>query len=174
MAIRSRALRGALAISLALVFTLSVALSRAPSAHAYGRLAQWQIGLSFNCNNVALCDSQLGGFWGWAEFDSDNTADAQLTGCQHFKGGGPAGAQHFSSDVTGWHVESGDFFIDNEWVTVTGHTGGPPVTVYDPTPPYPFDTGIPAAAGHYSTRTLMGMQAPPGTNFEIQVVQLNH
>lgn len=175
MAVRSRALQGALAMSLALVVVFAVGIARAPSAHAYGRLAQWQIGLSFNCNNVAYCGQQLGGFWGWAEFDSDNTADAQLTDCQHFQGGGPAGAQHFSSDVTGWFVgANGDFFIEHEVVTFTGGTGGPPVTVTDPTPPYPFDTGIPAAAGHYSARTLFGMQAPPGTNFEIQVVQLNH
>ena len=76
-------------------------IAQAPAAHAYGRLAQYQVGLSFNCNNTTYCGSQLGGFWGWAEFDSDNTADAQLTGCQHFKGGGAAGAQHFSSDAQG-------------------------------------------------------------------------
>ena len=175
MSIRSRALKGALALLLALAVIVSVAMAHASTAHAYGRLAQWQIGLSFNCDNVALCGSTLGGFWGWVEFDSDNTADAQLTGCQHFQGGGPAGAQHFSSNVTGWYVgTNGDFFIENELVTYTGHTGGAPVTAYDPTPPYPSDTGIPAAAGHYSAQTLFHMQAPPGTNFEIQVVQLNH
>lgn len=175
MRVKSRALRGALATSVALLVIFSVAVAHAPKAHAYGRLAQWQIGLSFNCNNVAYCGSQLGGFWGWAEFDSDNTADAQLTGCSHFQGGGAAGAQHMSSNATGWFIgANGDFFITNEWVTYTGRSGGPPVTVYDPTPPYPFDTGIPAVAGHFSAMTLYGMQAPPGTNFEIQVVQLNH
>jgi hypothetical protein len=62
---------------------------------------------------------------------------------------------------------------ENEWVTYTGHTGGSPVTVYDPSPPYPSDTGIPAQPGHYSAQTLFGMKAPPGTNFEIQVVALH-
>ncbi len=174
MGISSRALRGALAAALALALAVSVSTAAAPTAHAYGRLAQYQIALSFNCNNVALCGQSLGGFWGWAEFDSDNTADAQLTGCQHFQGGGAAGAQHFSSDAQGWFIgANGDFFISNELVTYTGHTGGAPVTLFDPTPPYPSDTGIPAAPGHYSAQTLYGMQAPPGTNFEIQVVQLH-
>lgn len=169
-----RVLRAALALALALTLAVSVSAGSASTAHAYGRLAQYQIGLSFNCNNVALCGSSLGGFWGWAELDSDNTGDAQLTGCQHFQGGGAAGAQHFSSDVQGWFIGSnGDFFIVNELVTFTGRGGGPPVTVFDPTPPYPSDTGIPAAPGHYSAQTLFGMQAPPGTNFEIQVVKLH-
>src|SRR5258707_12350253 len=99
MRISSRALVGALAISLALVLVFSVSFSRAPSARAYGQLAQWQFGLSFNCNNVAICGANgLGGFGGWAEFDSDNTADAQVTGCGHLQGGPAGGAQHMSVD----------------------------------------------------------------------------
>lgn len=178
MRISSRARRGALALALALVVAGSVGLSRAPTAHAYGRLAQWQVGLSFNCNNASICGTDgLGGFWGWAEFDSDFTADAELTGCQHFQGGPAGGAQHMSTSVDApfiWFVgANGDFFLTGETDTITGKGIGAPVTqtiAYDP--PY-FDTGIPAHAGHYSARTLLGMQAPPGTNFEIQVVQLN-
>lgn len=173
MGIPMRALRCALAASLALALLLSISVASAPSAHAYGRLAVYQIGMSFNCNNTTYCGSSLGGFWGWAEFDSDNTADAQLTACQHFQGGGAAGAQHFSSNVSGWYIGgNGDFFIQSELVTFTGRSGGPPVTVFDPTPPYPSDTGISATPGHYSYRTLFGMSAPPGTNFEVQVVKL--
>jgi hypothetical protein len=52
----------------------------ASSAGAYGGGAShdtWQIGLSFNCNNPSYPDCQnpetglpeLGGFWGWVEFD---------------------------------------------------------------------------------------------------------
>jgi hypothetical protein len=144
-----------------------------PPAHAYGRAAQWQIGLSFNCNNPSICGSQLGGFWGWAEFDGDNTADAQLTDCGHLKGGPAAGAQHFSADVHSWTIEPGSagpktFFVTSETDTITGRHGGPPIVIDIPSEN--MDTGIPAAAGHYSSRTLYGMQAPPGTNFEIQVV----
>src|SRR5258708_20157942 len=97
MRISSRALVGALAISLALVVVFSVSFSRAPSARAYGQLAQWQIGLSFNCNNVAICGANgLGGFWGWAEFDSHNTPDAQVTGCGHLQRRPPRAAHHIS------------------------------------------------------------------------------
>ena len=172
MPIRSRALKGALAISLALAFVFAVGVMRAPRAHAYGPLALWQVGLSFNCDNPALCSS-LGGFWGWAEFDSDATADAQLTGCEHLQGGRAGGASHFSDNAT-WTTVPGqpDFFLTSEMITFTGRTGGPPVTITIPSES--FDTGIPASAGHFSAQTLFGMQAPPGTNFEIQVTQLNH
>jgi hypothetical protein len=147
-----------------------------PPAHAYGSAALWQIGLSFNCNNHSLCGSQLGGFWGWAEFDSDNTADAQLTGCSHMQGGPAAGAQHFSADVHSWTIAPGSagpatFFVTSETDTITGRQGGPPVVIDIPSE-Y-MDTGVPAVAGHFSSRTLFGMQAPPGTNFEIQVAKLH-
>ncbi len=78
-----------------------------------------------------------------------------------------------SVDATGWTIgPNGDFFLTGEIDTITGHTGGPPVTVVIPSEF--FDTGILAAPGHYSALTLFGMQGPPGTNFEIQVVRLNH
>ena len=173
MHIPSRALKGALVSLFVVAFVVSVALIRAPSTHAYGPLAQWQIALSFNCDNPTFCGSQLGGFWGWVEFDSDNSGDAEVTGCSHMQGGPLAGAQHVSIEITGWTIgANGDFFVTSEEDTFTGHTGGPPVTIVIPSEN--FDTGIPAAAGHFSSQTLFGMQAPPGTNFEIQVVQLNH
>ena len=168
-----------LALVVAVALALSIGFASAQPAHAYGRLAAWQVGLSFNCDNPTLCASQgLGGCWGWAEFDSDLTADAQLTGCQHFTGGPAGGAQHTSSDVSApfiWFVgPNGDFFLTGETDTITGKgVGGPTtVTIAYPAPTY-FDTGIPAQAGHYSARTLYGMQAPPGMNFEIQVTQLH-
>lgn len=148
-----------------------------PSAQAYGPNAVWQIALSFNCDNPAICQ-HLGGFWGWAEFDSDNTGDAQLTGCDHLLGGPAGGAQHFSSNATGWYIAPDPqtgmpvFWISNELVTFTGRNGGPPVTVYDPMPPYPSNTGIPAVAGHWNSMRLFGFQSPPGTSFQIQVVQI--
>jgi hypothetical protein len=163
------------ALPLLISTLLSWSVLTAPSASAYGRAAQWQIGLSFNCNNPAICGSQLGGFWGWAEFDSDNTADAQLTDCEHLQGGRAGGAHHFSADVHSWTIAPGSagpmtFFVTSETDTITGRTGGPPVVIDIPSE-Y-MDTGIPAVAGHYSSRTLFGMQAPPGANFEFQVVQL--
>jgi hypothetical protein len=172
MRIPSRALKGALVTALVVAFVFSIALTHTPSAHSYGSLAQWQIGLSFNCDNPTFC-SDLGGFWGWAEFDSDNSGDAEVAGCDHLQGGPAGGAQHISIEITGWTIGgNGDFFVTGEEDTITGHTGGPPITVIINSEN--FDTGVPAAAGHYSVQALFGMQAPPGTNFEIQVAQLNH
>jgi hypothetical protein len=161
-----------------------MALSHAPDAgHAYGPLAVYQVGFSENCNNPSFCGaSNLGGFWGWAEFDRDGTADAQLTDCSHLQGGGPAaGAQHYSVAVSalnqapGWDIgPNGDFFITNETDTFTGRSGGPPQTVFDAFPPYPSDTHIPAAPGHYNAARLLGFTAPPGVSIQIQVTQLSH
>jgi hypothetical protein len=115
-----------------------------------------------------------GGFWGWAQFNWDGTADAQLTFCFNSRNGGfGAGAQHFNADASGWTVgPNGDFFIAAETDTFTGHTGGPPVSAFDPNPPYPSDTGIPAAAGHYTAAQIFGFNPPPGVSIQIQVVKL--
>src|SRR6266545_3304506 len=53
----------------------------ASPARAYGNTAVWQLGVSVNCNNPDLCGEAAGGFWGWLEFDNDNTGDATLAGC---------------------------------------------------------------------------------------------
>ena len=147
-------------------------LVTATAAHAYGSKALYQIGLSANCDNPDICGSDgLGGFWGWAEFDSDNTADAQFAGCGHLQGGpggGGGGAGHLAIDATGWYIGSnGDFFVTSEVDTYTGH--GPPVKVVIESED--SDTGIPATPGHYSTEDLMGFTAP-GVSFQIQVVKI--
>ena len=65
------------------------------------------------------------------------------------------------------------FFVTSGTMTFTGTIPrGPPITV--PISPTPLDTGFPAAPGHFSSQTIFGLRAPPGTNFEIQVVQLTH
>ncbi len=163
----------------AAILVVAPALHRAPAAHAYGSTALWQIGMSFNCDNPSICGSQnLGGFWGWAEFDSGSTGDAQLTGCSHLQGSGPAaGAQHISVDVTGWTIKSGSagpltFFVTSEIDRITRSPSGPPVTMVIASEN--MDTGIPAVAGHYDSQTVFLLKAPPGTAFNIQVVQLNH
>ncbi len=164
-------IRTILALLSSSALALTVAGAGTVGAAAYGKAAQWQIGLSFNCNNPSICGSQLGGFWGWAEFDNDGTADAELVGCEHVQGGRAAGAFHFSVDVPagGWYIGSnGDFFVTSEVDTITGGTGGPPVVVTVASEN--MDTGIPAAPGHFSSQTLFGSAAPPGANFEIQVV----
>lgn len=163
--------RGIAALAAAALVAVSIA---AASGQAYGQRAVYQIGISFNCNNPSFCGPELGGFWGWAEFDNDNTGDAELTGCAHLAGGpggGGGGAGHFRSHITGWFIGSnGNFWIQSEVVTFTGH--GPPVTLVNPDPSYPFDTGIPATPGHYSTVDFFGFQPPPGVAFQVQVIKI--
>jgi hypothetical protein len=116
---------------------------------------------SMNCNNPSFCGPDLGGFWGWAVFNTDGTADAELTGCGHLAGGpggGGGGAQHFSADAESWFIgPNGNFWVDDETDTYVGD--GRPVTV---PVPGPQDTGIPAAPGHYNTSELLGFTPPPG------------
>jgi hypothetical protein len=171
------------AIPAALALALGPALASSSRA-AYGPTALYQIAFSFNCNNPSACGPNLGGFWGWAAVNSDGTADAQLTECSHFQGSGPAaGALHFAQHVAGtpqqpgWYIAPSPllgglpgFWIRNETDTFTGHTGGPPQTITIESEN--ADLGIPALPGHYKAQTLIGMIAPPGTNFEIQVTRI--
>ena len=92
---------------------LAISLVLAGAAGAYGGGSShdtWQITMSFNCNNGSFCGDDLGGFWGWVEFDrwSDGsiTGDAELTGCGHSVGGGGpgGGAGHSRVDATEVHI----------------------------------------------------------------------
>ena len=169
----------ATALAVAVVSVLSVQLltARGHTAHANGPVVLWRFAFSLKCNNPTVCGPTLSGASGSAEFDSDNTAVAQLTNSDHLQGGGPAsGAQHSSAQAS-WFIAPGitglpDFFIASETRTFTGRSGGPPVTVFDPFPPYPSDLGFPAVPGHYNVTSLFGFKAPPGFVFNIQVVQV--
>jgi hypothetical protein len=142
-------------------------------AHAYGGGARhdtWQAGVSFNCNNPDFCGTDLGGFWGWVEFDrwgdGSITGDGEFAGCGHTTGGGgpgQAGAGHISVDITAAHIGAGGaddppgvdvFYIDHNVVTTTfaGHS----VTVVDD-PEFMDDSGIPAVAGHYAFHPAAGV-----------------
>ena len=173
-----RRLLSASVLLLALASPLAMAAAVPTSAYASG--AVFKAAVSMNCDNPSFCGSQgLGGFWGSAQFNSDGTGSAQLTVSGHLQGGGPAdGAQHLASFVAnlngqpGWFVgPNGDIWVTNSTDTFTGRSGGPPVTIFDPFPPYPSDTGIPAAPGHYNTTQLLGLTLP-GVSFQIQVTQV--
>jgi hypothetical protein len=159
---------------MALIATAALAAGSASSAGAYGGGAShdtWQIGPSF-------CGNDLGGFWGWVEFDraadGSITGDAQLTGCGHSVGGGgpgSAGAGHADVDATSVRIgpsqpddpnyPSGQvFYVDSNVVKFTGR--GTPTTVTND-PDFLGDTGIPVEPGHYSFRPA------PGVSFELQV-----
>ena len=157
----------------ALAAAAALAAGFASSAGAYGGGAShdmWQVGLSFNCNNPSFCGDELGGFWGWAEFDrfSDGsiTGDAEFAGCGHTTGsGGPgsAGAGHESVDITAAHIGPGGpddppgvsvFYIDHN--VVTGTFQGQKQTLVDD-PEFLGDSGIVADAGHYSFHPAPGV-----------------
>jgi hypothetical protein len=145
----------------------------AAPASAYGGGAShdmWQVGLSFNCNNPDYCGPELGGFWGWVEFDRAGTTtwgDAALAGCGHTVGGGDpgtAGAGGVKIEILAWHLAPAGaedpnpggqiFYIDANEVTFTGH--GNPVTVVND-PEFLGDSGIPAEPGHYAFHPVAGV-----------------
>jgi hypothetical protein len=156
-----------------LVVTATIAFVGTTTASAdYGKLSQYQVTISENCNSVSLCGGQTGGFWGWYVFNSDGTGDAQLAGCGHTVGGvggpGGAGAGHESVDFT-WTTGPAtgllaspnglDFYITSDETTFTGADGG---TVSDANV---GDTGVPAYPGHYSA--TLG----PGTTVQVTVAR---
>lgn len=167
--------------------TMLTGLIAAPAAHAdYGGGAAknvWQLEVSFNCNNQALCGNIFGGTggaWIWGEFDQtvganpSNTGDAQMTFCFHAQGFG-GGAAHTSEDVSSWVVGSnGNFWItggtDTDrfrgqvdvhpiWGDVQPDPNNPtvPASLSDP-----VDIGIPALPGtfHFNTAEVWGVSAP--------------
>jgi hypothetical protein len=113
---------------------------------------------------------ELGGFWGWAEFDrfSDGsiTGDAEFAGSGHTTGGGgpgTAGAGHTSVDITAAHIGPGGpddppgvnvFYIDSNFVTSSfqGHM----VTMVND-PEFLGDSGIPSDAGNYAFHPAAGV-----------------
>ena len=162
---------------LILLACLVMAGGLSASAGAYGGGAghdTWQIGISGNCDSPSFCGDELGGFWGWVEFDrfADGTitGDAQQAFCFHTRGGGGAGAGHADVDITSAHIGTSQpddpnypggqvFYVDHNVTTFTGHVGG---TVTDD-PDFLGDSGIPVEPGHYS------FHPAPGVAFMINV-----
>ena len=168
-----RQLTGTLRRSILLAATSAIAavlaVGVASPAGAYGGGAShdtWQVGTSGNCNNPSFCGPDLGGFWGWVEFDrfadGSITGDAQLTGCGHFLGGGGGGAIHFVVDITSAHIGPAGpddpnpgglvFYVDSNVVNGVPNDPG-----------FLGDSGIPANPGHYS------FHPAPGVSDNIQV-----
>ena len=144
------------------------------SAKAYGgdgKMDVYQVGISFNCNNPSFCGSEnLGGFWGWGEFDYNpttgaHTGDAELTGCGH--NGQFSGASHTSIDVTNWWVapgSAGPNTIFTDEVDTSTFRGQTDVETFTNN-----DTGITAMPGHYSSSDIFGFATPPGVSAQLQV-----
>lgn len=177
-----------------IVSVLTAVLLAAPGARAdYGGGAAkntWQIELSINCNNAAICNQiqgGTGGEWVWGELDQTvganptYTGDAQMTFCAH--GGGFDGAGHTSEDVSSWMVgTNGDFwitggtdtdhfrgqvFVHPIWGDVQPDPNNPTVPA---SPSDPVDIGIPAVphSAHYTTTDIFGFSAP-GVSASVQV-----
>ena len=160
-----------------------------PPAEAVGNgsMNVWQAGFSYNCDvHSSSVDSpcynpdtqqvELGGFWGWAEFDQSgavHTGDVSAAGCGHllssqYPGAHPRGGAGSSRiSITHWTIDSvtGDFVITDG--TETDSVAGQPPVTYSISNEY-FDTGIPATPGHYSTQTLFGFTVPAAA-IQIQV-----
>jgi hypothetical protein len=130
----------------------------ATAAHAYGTDHVYQLTYSLNCNdkNSPLCAPDvfgLGGVWGWIEPDSDGTADATVTFCEH--GQGFNGAHHENLDEIAWSIVPGSELGDRFAVGV------------DPTDQYIIfdensDLGFiafPVTPNHYSTSFGPGITA---------------
>jgi hypothetical protein len=158
------ALRRSILMAAGFAAAAVLAVGLASPAGAYGGGAghdMWQVGISGNCNNPSFCGTELGGFWGWVEFDrfADGTitGDAQLTGCGHFLGGGGGGAFHADVDITSAHIGASQpqdpnfpngqvFYVDHN--VVNGVTDDPD---------FLGDSGIPVEAGHYSFHPAPGV-----------------
>jgi hypothetical protein len=165
-------IRRVLYAAVAAVILGASGLMASPAAQAYGGGASHdmgQVGLSFNCNNPDVCGSEdLGGFWGWVEFDRAGTTtwgDAKLSGCGHTLGGG-GGAVSISIEIESWTIASGSagpqtFYASGE-ETDRFQGGAETFDIVNE------DTGIPAVPGHYSTADVLGFTSP-GVAAQIQV-----
>jgi len=139
----------------ALGSVIAVALAAgAPTANAsYGKLAEYQITLSQNCNNPDFClggEGGLGGDWGWAVLNSDGTGDLQVTFCGHAPGLG-GGAGHEDVDIYGWTIDAANGVFE---ITAASD------------PDFVGDTPIPAAPGHYN------IHPAPGVAIEVTVAKI--
>ena len=178
---------------------LAFALFAATPVRAYGQ-AQWQVTFSFSCSAQPCAGF---GFWGWCDFggsaadgQSGSSGDCQIDN-YNFDGafGIPAFRPfHISQDIHSWHIATGSvllppgkagFFADSGTVVFTGspNSGLPTHTSINFAPLctpqglfFLCDTGIPAAAGHYTLTTdpIFGLTPQPGITFNLQVTHIQN
>lgn len=148
----SSVVRKTFVVGLATAAVMLVAAGTSSASGPYGGKAAYQVGFSFNCDNMSspYCGPSafgLGGFWGWYAFNSNGSFDAQVTFCGH--GQGVTGAFHQSEDGM-W--KTGPTIIPlfgNSTDFYTSTDGGATWQ----------DTMIPYGAGHYSVRLAPGVSA---------------
>ncbi len=137
-----------------------MALSIAPTSHAYGK-AQWQAGFSGTCNNPSFCGffgfppGFTGGFWGWCEFGGSNGAsspgttgtsgDCQISVYVNPPGQTATNPYHISQDVTSWLIDTGSLVCPSTSMPCFFITGGS-LELTGPGSPGPTGVQIPLAA----------------------------
>ena len=156
-------LAGALAVSLA-----SITHSR--PALAYGK-ENWQLGFA---GTGVMPGTGFGfGFWGWCTFGggvtSGNNGDCQISQYFHAPAGSGLTCEE-SLDITSWSGSTGTFVIAG---TATVHPASATVPCLASFPPFSasftgFDTGFPAAPGHYNFGAFAGLRG----EFQVQVTQI--
>jgi hypothetical protein len=162
------------AVSGSMVVGMVGATAPARAANSNGEMGVYQVGLSFNCDKPSSCGADnLGGFWGWWEFDSPANnpnagygGDGQAEGCSH--SGGFNGAGHAVFDITDWYIAVDPnmgvptFFAS--WTETDTFRGQSQTVQYTDA-----STGIPAFTVHRPILQLFGMPTPPGSSANVQV-----
>jgi hypothetical protein len=146
----------------------------ASPAQAYGP-ANWQIAFAGTATFPGTASGF--GFWGWCAFGggvvSGNTGDCQVSMYGHSPIFGNVNCEQ-DINLSSWSAAGGTFvFLAG---TTTTHpasaaatcqsVGGLPASF---TPATPFDTGFPAAAGHYNLGHILGGVG----EFQLQVTQIH-
>ncbi len=149
-----------------------------PSVSAYGK-ANWQFGFAGTFITPGVGND---GFWGWCAFvgvSSGTDGDCQVSNYFHFANG-PHVTCETSVSVTGWDMEpptippppgfpADDFFITS--ATLTVNPSSPACLSIFGSLPTPFDTGFPAAPGHYNFNGLLHLFGQTG-ELQVQVTQI--
>lgn len=161
-----RGARLQLAITTVVIAFALIAVFGAPPARATVRTA-WQVTLITDC--LPSAPGSCTGFGNSASvrFFNDGTAVVE----QALLGFPPGVASHRVWDVTKWTVQPGSagaftFFFLGGTISVPDSHIVVPI-------PVPFDTGIPAVAGHYSTDESLGVVLPPDSIFQVQVIDIS-
>jgi hypothetical protein len=142
---RKRPMLAALALVSATTLALAAPAGAGAQDSSYSG-AQYQITISYNCNNHTGCLGFGFGEWGWYALMPGGTGNAQITQCFHAGGGPGSGAGHESGDP-GWtptDVPGGVTDPNGHYLAIDGFGDVPPVTV-------------PATYGHYTINVHGGL-----------------
>jgi hypothetical protein len=141
-----------------------VATASAATANAYGTEHLFEITLSYNCQNIPVCDSMpfgVGGIWGWYEPDAGGGTDGQIQLQGHQNTIHPFfNASLHDTAIGPWSRFNCAPPSPPPSCALVAFEGVPtdsnntyflfPTTFPVPGPPFPIVT--PATAGHYSVR----------------------